>query len=359
MTEPSRPQAQTGIRLATCTTLGVGGAAARFYKVRSIAELISIWRHEIELGAPRPIVLGDGSNVVVSDAGIDGAVLSLELRGITIQTDPAGATLTVAAGESWDEVVARSVELGLAGMECMSGIPGRCGAAPIQNIGAYGQELKDIVEKVRVLDTSSLAVTEFPTRECAFDYRTSRFKAADRDRFVVVDLSLRLSGSPPAPVSYEQLLRAAAEQGADLSDLKTRRKMVLGLRRSKSMVLDSQDPWSRSVGSFFMNPILSAQNYAKLAGELEGCPTWPTSEGVKLAAAWLIERSGIRRGQRVGGAAISKAHALAIVNVDQASAADVIALARQVRRAVRDTTGVTLEPEPRFLGFSDDPFLGA
>lgn len=339
-----------GVDLRGWTTLHLGGPARAMTEVANDAEL----RAALALARDRSwpvLVLGGGSNLVVSDAGWDGLVIRSVDTTLDRRDDGAVAHLRVGGGFGWDAFVARAVVDGLAGVECLSGIPGGVGAAPIQNVGAYGQEVAETIEAVEVVDRATGEGTTVPASECGFGYRDSRFKGEWRDRFVItaVHFALRIGGAPT--LQYPELVR---EVGPDPT-LAAVRRHVLGIRAGKSMVLDPTDPNSRSAGSFFTNPILPV-------GTLEGTevPRWPAGEGtVKLSAAWLIEQSGFRRGEVHGGAGISANHVLALVGRGGPTS-DLVALAGRIRAGVRDTFGITLVPEPTFVGFarSVDELLG-
>jgi UDP-N-acetylmuramate dehydrogenase len=341
--------------LAPLTTLGVGGPA-RFYLRAEDAETVALavrWAHEQRLPL---LVLGGGSNLVVADTGFEGLVLHLALRGVAFGAD---GTVTAAAGEPWDDFVAAVVARDLAGLECLSGIPGLVGATPIQNVGAYGQDVSETITQVRALDVRTGGTLTFTGDECGFGYRDSRFKQHDRGRHVIlgVTFALRPGGAPA--LRYPELTRHLEGLGHPPSLAETRAAIV-ELRRRKSMVIDPADPNRRSVGSFFTNPVVGhavAEGVrAALRGtgrpeEAERMPAFPTEGGqVKLSAAWLIERAGIARGYGRGAAGISSNHTLAIVNRGGATAHEIAALAREVRDRVHDTFGVTLVPEPVLVG---------
>jgi len=304
------------------------------------------------------LVLGGGSNLVVADEGFPGLVLDLAgLRGPSF--GPAGEVVEVvaSAGEPWDALVASAVDRDLAGLECLSGIPGLAGATPIQNVGAYGQDVAETVKRVRVLDRSDGAIAELGSESCEFAYRDSAFKR-DPDRHVVLSVTFALvPGGAPA-LRYGELVRAlAGEESATLARV---RQSVIELRRGKSMVLDPEDENRRSAGSFFTNPILSdaeAQRVVDLAvaegivTEPSAMPRYPAGEGrTKLAAGWLIERSGIAKGHRRGPVRVSTRHALSLTHIGGGRTEDLLALAREVQAAVSERFGVTLVPEPRLVG---------
>jgi UDP-N-acetylmuramate dehydrogenase len=336
------------IELAPLTTLGVGGRARWFLDapdVRALKEALAWAKYR---GVPTR-VLGGGSNVVVSDQGFDGLVLRTSIRGRTILDADGDTLLDVKAGEPWDDVVSDSVERGLQGLECLSGIPGWAGATPIQNVGAYGQEVAESVESVDVLDRTTLEVRALVGADCGFSYRDSRFKSEDPERFVVLAVRFRLRRGAPPSVRYAELARHLAESGVERPSLVDVRQAVLLLRGRKSMLYDPQDENGRSCGSFFTNPVVSSDR-ARAVEELSGdgaMPRYPQLDGrVKLAAGWLIERAGFPKGFSRGNVGLSTKHALAIVCHDGARATDVLALAETIRSGVRERFGVELVNEP-------------
>lgn len=348
---------QEHVPLAPRTTLGVGGPARFFAEGLDAGRIAKVIRHGRERGLPT-FVLGGGSNLVVSDEGFEGLVATVDEFGIDITEDHRSHRVRVGAGVVWDELVAFTVDERLAGLECLSGIPGRVGAAPIQNIGAYGAEAADSIIAVAAIDLSTGERRTFDRDACGFGYRTSIFKGAARDRYLITSVDFRLARNAPAKLNYEELRKAFGGRDS-VSDLMEVRDTVLRIRAGKSMVYDTEDPNHRSAGSFFVNPIVSSEladgvEAAARAGGFEGSmPRFAAGAGqVKLSAAWLIERSGFERGFAFGQARLSPKHALAIVNTGSARASDIVALAGFVRRGVQRAFGVTLEPEPIFLGFS-------
>lgn len=343
------------VPLAPRTTLHVGGPARAFVRAESEDALIVALRAADE--SNRPVwILGGGSNVLIADEGLPGTVIEIATEGIEIATSRSRAQLTARAGEQWDDVVRNAVERDLAGVECLSGIPGRVGATPIQNVGAYGQEVAQTIRSVDVWDRVEARRRRLSPDECEFAYRDSRFKR-DPDRFVVLAVELDLVVGGAASVRYGQLRDALADDPAP--SLARVREAVLKLRRSKSMVYDPSDDNHRSAGSFFTNPVVdttTADDVARralAAGTIDDptkMPRYPAPDGVKLAAGWLIEAAGMARGYGDGPVGLSTRHALAIVNRGTASAADIVAFARHVRDRVHDAFGVTLVPEPVFLG---------
>jgi UDP-N-acetylmuramate dehydrogenase len=355
------------VALAPRTTLELGGPA-RFYLVaRDEAKVIAALRWARLRGVPVGI-LGGGSNLVVSDEGFDGLVIEMALLGIHEEREGDRVVIRAAAGEEWDPLVARTVSAGLAGLECLSGIPGRVGATPIQNVGAYGQEVGERLRSVRVIDRETLEVAMLTPAECELGYRDSVFKRA-ADRYVVTEVSFALVPEGPATVRYAELERALL--GApDPSGLATVRDAVLALRRKKSMVIDEDDPNRRSAGSFFTNPIVGAsladrlveravsEGIASSAADVPRWPAAPAPDGTprtKLAAGWLIERAGVAKGTRNGRVGISSKHALALVHHGGGTTSELLTLARRVRDSVHARFGVTLTPEPTLWGFALDP----
>jgi UDP-N-acetylmuramate dehydrogenase len=360
------------MRLADFTTVHLGGPARAFTRAETEDELIDAVRAADAAGEP-VLILGGGSNLVVADEGFDGTVIQVATLGVrrggagTGASADAGAgrgagaaELTVAAGEEWDGFVARTVAEGLAGLECLSGIPGLTGATPMQNVGAYGQEVSDTITRVRVWDRDAAEILEIPAAQCGFGYRTSRFRGSAR--FVVLSVTFALAGqSRSAPVRYAELAAALGVSPGDQVDGAEARAAVIELRQRKGMVIDPADPDTRSAGSFFLNPVLDAATLAGVeAAARARCgpgvrvPRFEAGNGhVKVPAAWLIERSGFTRGYSPGdGARISAKHTLALVNAGSASTAALLALAREIRDGVRAAFGVTLHPEPILVGIT-------
>jgi UDP-N-acetylmuramate dehydrogenase len=351
------------VPLAPFTTLGLGGPARFYVRVDETGALLEAMDWADRRGVP-VLVLGGGSNLVLADEGHPGLAVHLAMRGVAARPMGDAVEVTAAAGEEWDALVAFAVDQGWAGIECLSGIPGLVGATPIQNVGAYGQDVAETVVSVEAVERRSGARVTFDNASCRFGYRMSRFKAEDRGRYVVTGVTLRLRPGGPPAVRYAELARYFADRGIAVPSLAETRQAVLEVRRRKSMVLDPSDPNARSVGSFFMNPIVAAHEFDALAARLAAqgaaasaneVPHFPGGPGrVKLSAAWLIERAGFSRGYERGRVGLSERHTLAIVNRGGATAADVVALAREVRDRVRDRFGITLHPEPVLVGVSLD-----
>jgi UDP-N-acetylmuramate dehydrogenase len=334
--------------LAPLTTLRLGGPAKRLVEAHDEAALIDAVREADAAGEPL-LVLAGGSNVVIADEGFAGTVVQVLTRGASF----AGGELRVQAGEPWDPLVARMVENGLQGFECLTGIPGSTGATPIQNVGAYGQDVSETVTWVRVLDRATGVVETMPAAACGFEYRRSVFKHDDRR--VVLEVAYRLREQDASgPLSYAELARALDVPVGGSAPLADVREAVLALRRGKGMVIDPADPDSVSAGSFFTNPILSAADFAALEARAGAAPpAFPEPDGrIKTSAAWLIQHAGFSRGDGNGRVAISSKHTLALVNRGGASTAELVALAREIAARVRDRFGVELAPEPVFVGHS-------
>jgi len=337
--------------LSELTTLRLGGPAGAVVDARSEDELLAAVRSQ---AAPL-LLLAGGSNLVVADDGFPGTVVRVLTAGTEERAVDGRVELTVQAGEPWEPFVARCVAEGLAGVECLSGIPGSIGATPIQNVGAYGQEVAETIVSVRVLDRERGAVEELPAAACGFAYRSSAFKR-NPGRWVVLAVTFALERRElSGPLTYAELARALGVQPGEGSPLADVREAVLALRRGKGMVLDPGDPDSVSAGSFFTNPILEEDAFAALERRAAGHghpPRFPEPDGrVKTSAAWLIERAGFHRGYGdPGGIAISAKHTLALTNRGAGTAAELLALAREIAGGVRERFGVSLEPEPTLIG---------
>lgn len=347
--------------LAPLTTLELGGPADWLCVAESAAEIRNALRWASDRGVSTT-VLGGGSNIVVADQGVRGLVLRIANRGIDIHQREAGVTVTAAAGESWDDVVKTTVAENLAGLECLSGIPGTAGATPIQNVGAYGQEVAKVLSGVRVLHRETLEEGTLAPEDCDFGYRSSVFRRAYNPYIILgVEFVLEAGGAPN--LGYAQVAERFGERQPSLAEL---RAAILDLRRSKSMVIDDEDPNRRSVGSFFVNPVVDGATLesvvasARVIGVL-GFDQQPPAHEVgedrfKLSAAWLVEHAGFPRGATRGRVGLSTNHALALIHRGEGSTDDLIGLAREIRRGVRTHLGVDLTPEPVFWGFDrEDP----
>ncbi|MEV4636003.1 UDP-N-acetylmuramate dehydrogenase [Actinoplanes sp. NPDC049548] len=342
--------------LGAYTTLRLGGPAGTLTPVSETDEGVAMMRAAARKG-DRVLVLAGGSNVVIGDEGFPGQVLLLRTRGVrVVERDSRGVLVRVAAGEPWDDFVARTLADGLSGLEALSGIPGSAGATPIQNVGAYGQEVAQTIEAVHVYDRADDEVKVLSLPECRFAYRSSVFK--HNDRWLVLEVDFRLAESAEsAPVRYAELARHLGVEAGDRVAAERVRETVLKLRASKGMVLDPEDPDTRSVGSFFTNPVLSAQEWAAVQDRLADAgepPSWPAPNGtVKVPAAWLIEKAGFGKGYAGrDGVAISSKHTLALTHRGGGSTAALLELAREIRDGVRDRFGVVLHPEPVLVNCS-------
>ncbi|KQY60148.1 UDP-N-acetylenolpyruvoylglucosamine reductase [Aeromicrobium sp. Root495] len=336
--------------LADLTTLRLGGPARSVLEVRTEAELVDAVRVVDEAGDPL-LVVGGGSNLVVSDDGFDGTVVRVMTRGIAVDADAcSGASITVQAGEPWDDVVARAVAEGWVGVEALSGIPGSTGATPVQNVGAYGQDVGQTVVTVRVFDRYERKVRSVHHSACDFSYRNSLFKKA-APRYVVLTVTFQLRlGDLGAPVAYAELARALGVEVGERAPLADVRAAVLALRGGKGMVLDAADHDTWSAGSFFTNPVLEAGAAERLP---EGAPRFVQPDGtVKSSAAWLIQHAGFERGHGDGPARLSSKHTLALTNRGSATTEDLLHLAREIRDGVQERFGVELVPEPVLVGVS-------
>jgi UDP-N-acetylmuramate dehydrogenase len=345
--------------IAAFTTFGIGGPARWFAEAVSedeVAEGVAWGRHR---GVPL-FVLGGGSNLLIADAGFDGLVLRVGLRGVSaIEGEDGQRIFQAAAGEDWDGLVDRAVEQNCAGIECLAGIPGTVGGTPVQNVGAYGQEVSPVIDRVRAFDLRESAFVELSAAECGFAYRRSRFNSADRDRFIVTRVDYRLTPGGAPTLRYADVQREM--EAADIANptLAQVAAAVRRIRRSKGMLIVEGDPDCRSAGSFFKNPVISEELFQNIAARSAAAPPrYPAGPGVdekgrvKLPAAWLIEQAGFHKGYALGSAGISSRHTLALINRGGATAREVLALAAQIADAVEARFGVRLEPEPVLLGFN-------
>jgi len=338
MTEPD---------LSSFTTLGVGGPATNILHVKSEAELIAAVKSADDSKTPL-LILGGGSNVLISDSGFAGTVVRVETTGNSYEIDAcSGGTLTVSAGSDWDEFVAFTIEEGLANLESLSGIPGTIGGAPIQNIGAYGHEVSEVIARVRTYDRTKQEIKTFMASECNFSYRSSIFKES-AGRYVILDVTFQLrKGEQSLPIGYAEL---ANELGVEIGarvEISKVREAVLKLRGAKGMLVGQG---INSAGSFFMNPILKKDIADKLPSD---APKWPMPDGrVKTSAAWLMEHAGVSKGDRLAGAQISPKHVLALSNSGDATATDLIDLARSAQEKVKAKFGIELQSEVQLVGLS-------
>jgi len=338
-------------RLANLTTMHIGGPARTLIHATTESELIAAVRNA-DASGEAVLILGGGSNLLISDDGFVGTVIRIETTGNTYEIDAcSGGTLTVAAGDDWDGFVAFTLDKGLANLECLSGIPGTVGGAPIQNIGAYGHEVSEVIARVRAFDRVNDCITTFAAADCEFGYRTSKFKV-ERERWVILDVTFQLRrGESSLPIQYQELATALGVTVGDRAPVESVRTAVLKLRAEKGMLVNQTDAiWS--AGSFFINPVLSPEIAATLP---DAAPKWVQPDGrIKTSAAWLMENAGVHKGDRIAGAQISTRHVLAISNSGDATATDLVALAKAARDKVFTKFGITLEAEVQLVGLSLD-----
>lgn len=335
-------------QLSDYTSLRVGGPATNFVEAGTDSEIIAA----IEAAGDQPIlIMGGGTNLLISDKGFEGTVIHVTNQALKAEVDAcSGATLTIGAGENWDDLVVTTLERGFAGLETLSGIPGSVGAAPIQNIGAYGHEVSEFITRVRTYDRKAKAVKTFTNAECNFAYRDSIFKQ-EAGRYIVLDVQFQLRrGETTTPILYAELAKKLGVEVGEKAPVLATRKAVLELRAGKGMLLNSSDRDTWSAGSFFTNPIISQEKANQLPAD---APRWPMSDGrVKTSAAWLIQNSGIEKGLTHGGAGVSTKHVLALTNADGATATDIAELAKSVQAKVNEVFGITLEPEVNLVGIT-------
>ncbi len=330
------------------TSLRVGGPAKNFVEAHNEEEIIAAL---VAAGDSPVLILGGGTNVLISDAGFAGTVIHITNSALVAEVDAcSGATLTIGAGENWDDFVALTIERGFAGLETLSGIPGTVGAAPIQNIGAYGHEVSEFITRVRTYDRVAKAIRTFTNQECEFEYRSSIFKK-NPGQFIILEVQFQIRiGDSSDPITYLELAKKLEIQMGEKAPIQQVRHTVLELRASKGMLLSPEDRDSWSAGSFFTNPIISQQEADKLPN---AAPKWPLIDGqVKISAAWLIENAGMHKGDEVGGARISTKHVLALTNAGEATATDLIELAKTAQAKVYEKFGIKLEPEVNLVGLS-------
>jgi UDP-N-acetylmuramate dehydrogenase len=346
MTSVAAPAAlQRNVPLAPFTTIGIGGPAKYFVRASTVDEIREALAWASDAGE-RLFILAGGSNLLIADEGFDGVVVQIDLRGVTVESeDPGAAIVKVAAGERWDEFVAMAVENGWAGIECLSGIPGSTGATPIQNVGAYGQDVSETIIRVEVLERDTGRVVTLTNWDCRFSYRNSVFKSAAKDRYVVLAVTFRLTPNGPPAIRYPELQKLVP----DAATLQEVRDAVIAVRRRKGMVIDPSDPDTRSDGSFFMNPVLPRAQFEQLP--TQDMPHFPSGDEVKLSAAWLIEHAGFHKGWTFGNVGLSTKHTLAVINRGGGTAREVVALVKTIQDKVREIFGVELHPEPNFIGF--------
>lgn len=331
--------------LAPLTTLQVGGAARFFVEAKSETEIIKAvkWCQEVDL----PIfILGGGSNVLISDNGFDGLVLKVDLKGIEQQ----GEVIIAQAGEDWDDFVKYCVDNNLQGIECLSGIPGLVGGTPVQNVGAYGQEVSETIEKVRVFDQKSGEILELTNQDCKFSYRTSIFNSTEKNRFIVLAVTFKLISNGEPKIAYKDLQNYFGDKQPNLAEV---RKAVCKIRAEKAMLVRQGGLDSQSAGSFFKNPIVTNGRFSEIQEKFgDKVPSFKFDENsVKIPAAWLIENAGFAKGFQLGNVGLSTKHTLAITNRGNATAAEILQLKTKIQETVKTKFGIELNPEPVFIGF--------
>ena len=346
---------QENVPLAPLTTLGVGGPARFLTEVRSPTQIVEAVPWARERGFP-VFVLGGGSNLLVADRGFPGLVLKMAMSGVLPYRD---GEFVAFAGTDWDSMVAVAVSEGFGGIECLSGIPGMVGGTPVQNVGAYGQEVSETITEVEAVDLQTLSTRTFTNNDCKFAYRTSIFNTTERGRWVILSVRFQLRRSEAPKLAYRDLKEYFAAHNNSAPTLQQVRDAVREIRRSKAMLIVPGDDDARSAGSFFKNPVLAPHDYERLlqiaASRGEKVPSYPADgQNFKVPAAWLVEHSGFSKGTTRGPVGISRKHALAIVNRGGATAADVIALKNEIQQRVCDTFGIKLIPEPVMVGFDED-----
>jgi UDP-N-acetylmuramate dehydrogenase len=350
---------QSDVPLAPLSTMGVGGPARWFVAARNESDIVAAlnWANDRAVAV---YVLGGGSNIVIADEGLDGLVIQAGVRGIGRATDGARVVYTVGAGEPWDPFVAATVDAGCAGLECLSGIPGCAGGTPVQNVGAYGQDVAGSITRVRAIDRRSGLVVTMTNEACGFGYRTSRFKRDDVDRYVVSEVEYALTPNGAPTLRYADLVAYFAHSSVTEPTLAEVRDAVLAVRRRKGMVIEPGNVANQSCGSFFVNPVVGVEDLQRVERIAAGTsvPHYVVdASAVKIPAAWLIEHAGFPKGTMRGPVGISPFQAQAIVNLGAARAADVVALAADVKRAVWNMFGISIVPEPVFVGFTSSPEL--
>jgi len=342
------------VPLAPLTTIQVGGPSRYFAEARTAAEAVEAVQFARARNLPL-LVLGGGSNLVVSDQGWPGVTLKVAISGIQERSEHGKVVFQVGAGEEWDRLVAHSVAQSCAGIECLSGIPGSVGGTPVQNVGAYGQEVCETIESVLTFDRKESQIRELSKKACGFAYRSSIFNTSEHERFIILEVTYALTPSTASRMEYADLKRYFADR-SNPPTLAETRDAVLKIRASKGMLIVLGDPDCRSAGSFFKNPVLISERHAELHARAAArglqIPTYPALAAQhKVSAAWLVEHSGFSKGYIAGRAGISSKHALAIVNLGGATAADILALKADIQRRVQDAWGIELQPEPVLAGF--------
>jgi UDP-N-acetylmuramate dehydrogenase len=348
----SKSLIQKDITLAGFTTLGIGGRAKWFCRASNLEEVCFAIEFAAQVGAP-VLFLGGGSNLVISDEGFKGLVIFNQIKGRQIiREDEETATIRIKSGENWDQFVQWAVERNYCGIESLSGIPGTVGGTPIQNVGAYGQEVSDVITSVEALELPACRMKKFLQDECGFSYRKSRFNTSDKNKYFIYSVEFTLRKNSGPRITYPEL-KSELPPNPTIKDI---RNTVINIRKRKSMVIDENDRNSRSVGSFFKNPIINSESVERIEKVVgQSPPQFPqTDRMVKIPAAWLIEKAGFNKGYRAGNVGISENHTLALVNFGGGTAEELISLAKTIRLRVSQKFGILLEAEPTLIGVTLD-----
>lgn len=336
-----------GVALAPYTTLEIGGSASQFVEAFTESDVVDAIEYARFHGLDI-FVLGGGSNILVADSGFDGLVIKISITGREFSSPENGrVTVKVGAGEVWDDLVAECVARDLAGVECLSGIPGLVGGTPIQNVGAYGQDVSETISSVRCFDSTTNKFIDIGNHDCGFEYRKSIFNTTDKDRFIVTSVEFSLVPGSMPKIAYRDLKEMFGDDNASLKDV---RDAVIRIRSEKSMVIRNDDPNRRSAGSFFKNPVLTFEEFADLEQKFPGIPKFPAENGVKIPAAWLIENAGFAKGHGHGNVGISSKHSLALINAGNATAAELTEFRDFILDTVRNKFGILLVQEPVEIG---------
>lgn len=345
---------QHNVNLREFTTIGLGGKAKYFIHCKSVTDIISCLKFAKDNNSEVQVMSG-GSNIIFPDDGFDGIVMFINLKGVEFKEEENSIYANVKAGESWDEFVLKCIGRGLTGIECLSGIPGSVGSTPIQNVGAYGQEVKDLIVSLKAIDRLTLQESIFENKDCLFGYRQSRFKNRDKDKYVITEVSFRFEKEREPVIKYKELQQLldsknSLKSALSLKDkLKLIRNSVYYLRKGKSMITDRNDPNSKSCGSFFINPVLNDIEFEKFilsSGKLtDEIPVFKTGKENKISAAWLVEQAGFHKGYIKGGAGISQNHSLALININ-GTTKELLDLAKDIEVSVFDKFGIILSKEP-------------
>ncbi|MEO8210440.1 MAG: UDP-N-acetylmuramate dehydrogenase [bacterium] len=343
---------QEDVLLSNYTTIGLGGKAKYFLECKTVNEINSVLNFSKDNNLKVQVISG-GSNIIFPDEGFEGLVLKIDLKGIKLIEEDDFVITKVSAGENWDDFVKIIIAKGLSGIECLSGIPGSVGAAPIQNVGAYGQEVKDTIVSLNAIDRDTFETVTFDNPECDFDYRLSRFKTNDKDKYIITEVSFRFKKNNQPEIKYPELQKYIeyhfdrSHSDSLLEKLNQIRKSVLALRKKKSMLIDKDDPNSKSCGSFFMNPVLNEIEFEKFKSRAgrNDFPFYKTGENFKIPAAWLVEQAGFTKGYKKNGVGISENHSLALININGTSG-ELLKLAYEIEKKIMEKFGIKLYKEP-------------